>query len=138
MAKTGSSPCKISADSYVLYSDEDGVDVAASAGKPAPMQRLWHHDKAKSGVWKENNLLACKARVNPYTESSFHFRKGLIMCLLTQLIEALSPGIRSQQDIDFAYLSQACDTVDLERRMREIDHRDRHASPGRAFGLNTP
>jgi len=59
------------------------------------------------------------------------------MSLLTQLIKALSPNFQSQQDHDLAYLSLACDMSDLERRMREIDHRDRHASPGRAFGFNT-
>ena len=59
------------------------------------------------------------------------------MSLLTQLIKAISPSFWSQQDQKLARLSQACDTIDLERRMRETDRRDRHASPGRVSGLNT-
>lgn len=59
------------------------------------------------------------------------------MSLLTQLIKAISPSSQSQQDQELAWLCQACDTIDLERRMREIDLRDRHASPGRTFSLNT-
>lgn len=58
------------------------------------------------------------------------------MSLYTQLIQALAPVLRSQKDHDLAYLSDACDVVDLERRLRELDRRNGAANPGRAFDPN--
>jgi len=49
---------------------------------------------------------------------------------LIQLIKTLTPSIKSQKDLDDAYLSASADVYDLERRMREIDHRSLGASYG--------
>jgi len=53
------------------------------------------------------------------------------------LIKALFPKIQSAQDRDEAYLAEAVDVVDLERRIREIDHRARarHLGPQFAVGM---
>jgi hypothetical protein len=56
--------------------------------------------------------------------------KGLIMSKLLGLIKALLPGFVSSQERDEMYLAQAHDACDLERRMRELDHRARYASLG--------
>ena len=49
--------------------------------------------------------------------------------LVQSLIQAFSPLFKSQQALDDEYLAQAVDRCDLERRMRNVDHRQR------AFGL---
>jgi hypothetical protein len=46
------------------------------------------------------------------------------MSKLIELIKAYLPQLRSQEDREFAYLSEAVDIYDLERRMREVDKRD--------------
>jgi hypothetical protein len=43
------------------------------------------------------------------------------MSKLIELIKAYLPELRSQKDREFAYLSEAADIYDLERRMREVD-----------------
>jgi len=53
---------------------------------------------------------------------------------LIELIKMLLPRIRSQQDHDHDYLSQANNVADLERRMRELDQRNSQAASWRAFG----
>jgi hypothetical protein len=52
-----------------------------------------------------------------------------------RLIKALIPSMQSQHERDEAYLAEAVDIYDLERRMREIDARGRHATSGVTFGL---
>jgi hypothetical protein len=42
---------------------------------------------------------------------------------LIELIKAYWPKLRSQEDREFSYLSEAVDIYDLERRMREVDQR---------------
>jgi hypothetical protein len=59
-----------------------------------------------------------------------------ILIQLTQLIKTLTPNIRSQNDLDHAYLSNSVDVYDLERRMREIDQRSHEPSRGLAYGSN--
>jgi len=57
------------------------------------------------------------------------------MFRLIDFIKTLVPSIESQQARDEAYLAQAVDIYDLERRMREIDHRGRDSSHDRGFSL---
>ena len=59
-----------------------------------------------------------------------------ILIQLTQLIKTLTPDIKSQKDLNHAYLSSSADVYDLECRMREIDRRSRGPSRGLAYGLN--
>jgi hypothetical protein len=58
------------------------------------------------------------------------------MSMVIQLIKALTPHIRSQKDLDEAYLSESTDSCDLERRMREIDKRSQEPPRGSAYGSN--
>lgn len=58
------------------------------------------------------------------------------MSKFIQLIKALAPSIRSQKDLNDAYLSESTSVYDLERRMREIDQRGRRPSRGPASSLN--
>jgi len=46
------------------------------------------------------------------------------MSPIIELIKALVPHIPSQQEMDQAYLNEAVDTYDVERRIWEIDHRN--------------
>jgi hypothetical protein len=55
---------------------------------------------------------------------------------LIQLIKTLTPNLKSQKDLDDAYLSDSADVYDLERRMREIDQRSRNVSCGLVYGPN--
>ncbi len=57
------------------------------------------------------------------------------MSKLLGLIQALLPEIEPQQARDQAYLAQAVDIYDLERRMREIEHRGRSAANDLTFSL---
>jgi Protein of unknown function (DUF3563) len=52
-----------------------------------------------------------------------------------KLIKALIPSTQSPHERDEAYLAEAVDIYDLERRMREIDARGRHATGDVTFGL---
>lgn len=45
------------------------------------------------------------------------------MSPIVGLIKALVPHFPTQQELDEAYLNQAVDIYDVERRMAEIDHR---------------
>lgn len=45
------------------------------------------------------------------------------MFALFKLLASLLPSVPTQQQRDEAYLSQATDIYDLERRITEIDHR---------------
>lgn len=51
------------------------------------------------------------------------------------LLRALLPQIEPQRARDQAYLAQSVDIYDLERRMREIDHRSRTAGGELTFSL---
>lgn len=52
------------------------------------------------------------------------------MTNLLNFLKSLLPSIESQQDRDEAYMAEAVDIYDLERRMRDIDERGRrHWSP---------
>ena len=57
------------------------------------------------------------------------------MSKLFGLIQAMLPEIEPQQARDQAYLAQSVDIYDLERRMREIDHRGRCAANDLTFSL---
>lgn len=43
-------------------------------------------------------------------------------------IKRVLPTVQRQQDRDEAYLAEAVDIYDLERRMRELDQRSRYSS----------
>ena len=55
-----------------------------------------------------------------------------ILLQLIQLIKTLAPNIKPQKDLDDAYLSNAADVYDVERRLREIDRGSRRDSRGLA------
>ena len=57
------------------------------------------------------------------------------MSKLLGLFQAMLPEIEPQQARDQAYLDQSVDIYDLERRMREIDHRGRTAANDLTFSL---
>jgi len=50
------------------------------------------------------------------------------MSQLLKLIRALTPALRSQKEMDEAYLNESVDICDVERRMREIDFRKNNDS----------
>jgi hypothetical protein len=51
--------------------------------------------------------------------------KGTDMSAILRLFTAIFPSTAAYFDRDEAYLAQAVDIYDLERRMREIDRGDR-------------
>ena len=57
------------------------------------------------------------------------------MLTITHFIQSFLDFFRPQRDLDEAYLAQASDLCDLERRMRAIDDRGRDADSGITFGL---
>ena len=57
------------------------------------------------------------------------------MSKLLGLIQAMLPAAEPQLARNEAYLAQAVDIHDLERRMREIDQRERHAANDLTFSL---
>jgi hypothetical protein len=59
------------------------------------------------------------------------------MTTIYQLLKSFLPSIESQQERDEAYLSDAVDLYDLERRMRDIDDRGRHVPAPMTLGLYT-
>jgi len=63
------------------------------------------------------------------------FRREPTVSKLFGLIQAMLPEIEPQQARDQAYLAQSVDIYDLERRMREIEHRGRSAAPDLTFSL---
>jgi hypothetical protein len=60
------------------------------------------------------------------------------MSKLIDLIKSLFPAFRSQHDIEEAFLSEASDVCDLERRMRLIDSDTRAGSRGLIYGTQMP
>jgi Protein of unknown function (DUF3563) len=48
------------------------------------------------------------------------------MNTLLNLLKSLLPDIETQRERDEAYIADAVDIYDLERRMREVDDRGRH------------
>jgi len=50
-----------------------------------------------------------------------------------EFLKALIPHIETQAERDEAYLAQAIDIYDLERRMEELDRRRRGARPFPSF-----
>jgi Protein of unknown function (DUF3563) len=59
------------------------------------------------------------------------------MSKIHALLMSLMPQWRGQQMLDEQYLAESVDTADLERRMREIDHRAFQRSSDLAVGLYT-
>ena len=57
------------------------------------------------------------------------------MSNLLSILRSVLPSIESQADRDEAYLADAVDLRDLERRMREIDSRGRTEASPIASGL---
>lgn len=59
------------------------------------------------------------------------------MSRIFQFIKTLLPNVQSTQDRDEAYLAEAVDVFDLERRMRQIDSRasTRYAGQRLAAGM---
>lgn len=57
------------------------------------------------------------------------------MSTFLNALKSLLPTIQSQHERDDAYLGEAVDIYDLERRMREIDERGRSRSYGVSLGL---
>jgi hypothetical protein len=53
-------------------------------------------------------------RVNPYIQR-LPIPKGLTMSKIVELIKALIPGVRSNDDLDDRYLSEASGVCDFER-----------------------
>lgn len=60
------------------------------------------------------------------------------MSRLIELIKSLLPVFKSQHDIEEAFLSEACDVSDLERRMRLIDNDARKGARGLLYGTMMP
>jgi len=60
------------------------------------------------------------------------------MSKLIERIKALIPIIKSQKDLDDAYLSRSVDVYDLERRMRQIDASSRSNARSLIFGTMMP
>lgn len=60
------------------------------------------------------------------------------MSNLIELIKALIPSFKSQQDLDEAYLCGSADVVDLERRMRLVDIAARDNARSLMFGTMMP
>ena len=52
-----------------------------------------------------------------------------------KLLKGLVPSIPSQRERDEAYLAEALDIADLERRIRELETRSHHATSDVPFGL---
>lgn len=50
-------------------------------------------------------------------------------------LRTLVPFMQSQRERDETYLAEALDIYDLERRMRQLEARGRHASSDVPFGL---
>lgn len=57
------------------------------------------------------------------------------MSTLNEFIQTLIPRFETQAEHDEAYLNEAVDIYDLERRMREIDGRADTLATGLRYGL---
>lgn len=60
------------------------------------------------------------------------------MSKLIELIKALIPHFKCQQDLDEAYLRESADVFDLERRMRLVDVATRNNARSLMFGTMMP
>ncbi|MDI1244488.1 MAG: DUF3563 family protein [Rhodoferax sp.] len=60
------------------------------------------------------------------------------MSRLIEIIKSFLPAFRSQHDIEEAFLSEASDVSDLERRMRLIDADTRESARGLLYGKLMP
>ncbi|MGB4360799.1 MAG: DUF3563 family protein [Rhodoferax sp.] len=60
------------------------------------------------------------------------------MSRLMEIIKSLLPAFKSQHNIEEAFLSEASDVSDLERRMRLIDSDTRAGSRGLIYGNQMP
>jgi Arc/MetJ family transcription regulator len=58
------------------------------------------------------------------------------MISLLQLLKSLFPRAEPRPDVDDAFLADAVDIYDLERRQRALDDRSRNPFGGIAFGLH--
>jgi hypothetical protein len=47
------------------------------------------------------------------------------MSVLLKLLQSLIPHVQTESDLDEAYLAKSADAYDFERRLREIDNRNR-------------
>jgi Protein of unknown function (DUF3563) len=57
------------------------------------------------------------------------------MSNFVDFLRTLVPGMRSQRERDEGYLAEAMDLYDLERRIRQIEARDREARSDAPLGL---
>jgi hypothetical protein len=57
------------------------------------------------------------------------------MSNFVDFLRTLVPGMRSQRERDEGYLAEAMDLYDLERRIRQIEARDREARSDVPLGL---
>ena len=57
------------------------------------------------------------------------------MFAFLRLFKAVPPSTLPRHDRDEAYLAEATDLYDLERRMREIDRRNRSAPQDQMLGV---
>ncbi len=60
------------------------------------------------------------------------------MSKLIEIITSFIPVFKSQHDVEEAFLSEAADASDLERRMRLIDRDAREAARGLVYGTLMP
>lgn len=60
------------------------------------------------------------------------------MSNLIEIIKSFLPAFKSQHDIEEAFLSEASDVCDLERRMRLIDSDAREAARSLVYGTMMP
>jgi hypothetical protein len=60
------------------------------------------------------------------------------MSKLIEIIKSFLPAFKSQHDMEEAFLSEASDVSDLERRMRLIDSDARESASGLVYGTMMP
>ena len=60
------------------------------------------------------------------------------MSTLIGFIKSFFPAFKSQHDLEEAFLSEASDVCDLERRMRVIDSDAHEAARGLVYGTLMP
>jgi hypothetical protein len=110
---------------------------------PAPVGCFYLDPGSPALAWSDVLLQQTKAhipdqlRVNPYNDLSLTLQ-GHIMSTLIELIKALIPSIKSQKDLDEAYLCQSANVYDLERRMKDIDHNARNQARSLISGTMMP
>ena len=67
-------------------------------------------------------------RVNPYT-SLLLFLKGLTMSKIIEFIQTLRAGVKSQKELNDAYMARAVDLRKLQRRLRTLELQAGGSSP---------